>query len=148
MPSLLEEHQPDPIDIAVGARIRMRRKVLGVSQQGLADVLGVTFQQVQKYERGTNRVSASMLVKIARRLDCTVASLVGEDIGAVDNSLAPTLAVPGALELVEAFARIEDVQVRRRALELLTALANEDARETSVSRVKRGRPAALARARR
>ena len=148
MSSVLEDHQPDPIDIAVGARIRMRRKVLGVSQQGLADVLGVTFQQVQKYERGTNRVSASMLVKIARRLDCTVASLVGEDIGAVDNSLAPTLAVPGALELVEAFARIEDVQVRRRALELLTALANEDAREANVSRVKRGRPAASARARR
>ncbi|MEI9965437.1 MAG: helix-turn-helix transcriptional regulator [Caulobacteraceae bacterium] len=75
-------------------------------------MLGVTFQQVQKYERGTNRVSASMLVKIARRLDCTVASLVGEEGGVVDDSLAPTLAVPGALELVGAFARIQDVQVR------------------------------------
>ena len=85
-----------------------------------------------------------MLVKIARRLDCTVASLVGEEGGPVDDSLAPTLAVPGALELVEAFARIEDVQVRRRALELLTALANEDTRETAVAgrAGRRGRAAA------
>lgn len=144
MSNTLEDHQPDPIDIAVGARIRMRRKMLGVSQQGLADVLGVTFQQVQKYERGTNRVSASMLVKIARRLDCTVASLVGEEGGPVDDSLAPTLAVPGALELVDAFARIEDAQVRRRALELLTALAHEDTRDVrrgAAARVgRRGRP--------
>jgi transcriptional regulator with XRE-family HTH domain len=136
--SVFEDHQPDPIDIAVGARIRMRRKMLGVSQQGLADVLGVTFQQVQKYERGTNRVSASMLVKIARRLDCTVASLVGEEAGVVDDSLAPTLAVPGALELVDAFARIEDAQVRRRALDLLTALAVDDpGRAASVGRAER-----------
>ena len=90
-----------------------------------------------------------MLVKIARRLDCTVASLVGEEGGIVDDSLAPTLAVPGALELVGAFARIQDVQVRRRALARLTALANEDTRETSAPRGRRGRPpAAAARARR
>jgi transcriptional regulator with XRE-family HTH domain len=101
----------------------MRRKQLGVSQQGLAEGLDVTFQQVQKYERGTNRVSASMLVKIARRLDCTVASLVGEDAGPVDNSLAPTLAVPGALGLVNSFAQIRDSQVRRRILDLVTVLA-------------------------
>ena len=147
MSEVFENHQPDPIDIAVGARIRMRRKMLGVSQQGLAEVLGVTFQQVQKYERGTNRVSASMLVKIARRLDCTVASLVGEEGGVVDDSLAPTLAVPGALELVEAFARIEDAQVRRRALELLTALAaDEEHRGLPASTRRRGRPPGVKRA--
>ena len=56
---------PDPIDVAVGARIRNRRLWLGLSQTQLADALGVTFQQVQKYERGANRVSASMLVKSA-----------------------------------------------------------------------------------
>jgi transcriptional regulator with XRE-family HTH domain len=63
---------PDPIDVEVGARIRVRRKYLSLSQSALAEALGLTFQQVQKYERGANRVSASMLVKIATRLDTTV----------------------------------------------------------------------------
>lgn len=115
----------DPIDIAVGARIRMRRQSLKVSQSSLGDALGITFQQVQKYERGTNRVSASMLVKIARRLDCTVASLIGEDSGSVDDELAPRLAIPGALDLLDAFSKIESSQTRRRLLDLLTSLAGE-----------------------
>ncbi len=68
---------PDPIDVAVGAHIRIRRRWLGFSQTKLADALGITFQQVQKYERGANRVSASMLVKIAAKLETTVAALVG-----------------------------------------------------------------------
>ncbi len=101
----------------------MRRKSLDISQQGLAQVLGVTFQQVQKYERGTNRVSASMLVRIARRLDCTVASLVGEESGPVDDSLAPTLAFPGALELLGSYVRIPDAQLRRRVVDLMESLA-------------------------
>src|SRR5580692_10124503 len=70
---------PDPIDVAVGARVRIRRRWLGLSQTQLANALGITFQQVQKYERGANRVSASMLVKIAAKLETTVAALVGED---------------------------------------------------------------------
>ena len=88
-----------------------------------------------------------MLVKIARRLDCTVASLVGEEGGPVDDSLAPTLAVPGALELVDAFARIEDPQVRRRALELLTALASDEPGKSSgpTQIGRRGRPPAAVR---
>jgi transcriptional regulator with XRE-family HTH domain len=122
-------HQADPIDIAVGARIRMRRKTLKVSQGALADTLGITFQQVQKYERGANRVSASMLVKIARRLDCTVASLIGEDGGSVDDRLAPRLAVPGALDLLSAFARIERSETRRRVLDLISVLAGGSAEE-------------------
>jgi transcriptional regulator with XRE-family HTH domain len=116
-------HHADPIDIAVGARIRMRRKVLKVSQGALASALGITFQQVQKYERGANRVSASMLVKIARRLDCTVASLIGEDGGSVDDGIAPRLAVPGALDLLNAFCKIENTTMRRRILDLMTVLA-------------------------
>ena len=118
------ENQPDPIDIAVGARIRMRRRHVGVSQQALADELGVSFQQVQKYERGANRVSASVLVKIARRLDCTVAALVGEESRTVDDELAPTLAAPGALVLLEAFVRIQDPQIRRKLVDLVVALAD------------------------
>ncbi len=72
----------DPTDTYVGAAIRLRRKGLGVSQGALAAHLGVSFQQVQKYERGVNRVSASMLVKTAACLDTTVAALVGETAGA------------------------------------------------------------------
>ncbi len=124
--NVTQDYQPDPIDIAVGARIRLRRKGLKVSQQALAEELGVSFQQVQKYERGSNRVSSSMLVKIARRLQCTVASLVGEEGGPVDDSLAPTMAVHVALALVEAFVRIGDAQVRRRLLDLMLSLAESE----------------------
>ena len=63
-----QQRSPNPIDLHVGGRIRMRRKVLGVSQERLAEALGLTFQQVQKYERGSNRVSASKLYEIARFL--------------------------------------------------------------------------------
>src|SRR6195952_1505577 len=66
------ERSPHPVDLHVGARIRMRRKVLGVSQEKLADELGLTFQQVQKYERGANRVSASKLYEIARSLSAPI----------------------------------------------------------------------------
>ena len=109
----------------------MRRKTLKVSQGALADTLGITFQQVQKYERGANRVSASMLVKIARRLECTVASLIGEDGGSVDDGLAPRLAIPGALDLLSAFSRIESSETRRRILELITVLAGNAAEDAS-----------------
>ena len=129
MSTVSEAHQPDPIDIAVGARIRMRRKSLKVSQGALADTLGITFQQVQKYERGANRVSASMLVKIARRLECTVASLIGEDGGSVDDGLAPRLAIPGALDLLSAFSRIENAETRRRILDLISVLAGAAAED-------------------
>ena len=67
-----EGRGPNPIDLHVGARIRMRRRLLGVSQERLAEALGLTFQQVQKYERGANRVSASKLYEIARTLQTPV----------------------------------------------------------------------------
>lgn len=64
----MTEHAPDPVDVHVGARVRLLRKRLGVTQQALADAIGLTFQQVQKYERGQNRISASVLHRIARAL--------------------------------------------------------------------------------
>lgn len=70
---------PDPIDVEVGQRLRALRRVAGVTQAALADALCLSFQQVQKYERGLNRISASMLVKSARALGATVAHLVGEE---------------------------------------------------------------------
>src|ERR1700712_2541885 len=100
---------PDPIDVEVGARIRVRRKYLSLSQSALADALGLTFQQVQKYERGANRVSASMLVKIAPKLETTVGALVGEnDADRHSHEVYQKLASPGALDLLEAYVRMPD----------------------------------------
>ena len=119
---------PDPIDVEVGARIRIRRRLLSVSQQELAQALDLTFQQVQKYEKGVNRVSASMLVRIARRLDTTVAALVGEDEAAVAERPAAEvyqrLAAPGALELLEAYAALPDGETKRAIVRLMKAIAS------------------------
>ncbi len=114
---------PDPIDVAVGARIRIRRRWLGFSQTQLANALGITFQQVQKYERGANRVSASMLVKIASKLETTVAALVGEDGQApVEAIIYAQLATPGATELLAASAQISDGEARRALLTITDGL--------------------------
>jgi len=116
---------PDPIDVAVGARVRIRRRWLGLSQTQLANALGITFQQVQKYERGANRVSASMLVKIAAKLETTVAALVGEDGSApVEAIIYAQLATPGATDLLAAFANIDEGEARRALLTLAQALGS------------------------
>ena len=72
------DHVSNPLDIALGARIRVRRKSLGLSQDDLAVQVGLTFQQIQKYERGANRVSFSRLVEIARTLKCRAQDLIGD----------------------------------------------------------------------
>jgi len=111
---MAKEPGPDPIDVVVGARLRIRRRWLGMSQTQLANALGITFQQVQKYEKGTNRVSASMLVRAAQTLKTTVAALVGEDGGdTVDAAIMQGLTVAGAQELLAAFAEITDADARR-----------------------------------
>jgi transcriptional regulator with XRE-family HTH domain len=117
---------PGPLDLNVGARIRLRRKALGITQSELAQALGLTFQQVQKYERGVNRVSASVLVKIAQRLDCPVAYLLGEEGGGAAEAIAPSIMVtPGAVELLEIYARIPDRRARAALLSVAKALACE-----------------------
>ncbi len=122
---------PDPIDVAVGARVRIRRRWLGLSQTQLANALGITFQQVQKYERGANRVSASMLVKIAAKLETTVAALVGEDGSApVEAIIYAQLATPGATDLLAAFAKISDGDARRAVLTIAQALTGEASART------------------
>ncbi len=95
------------------ARIRLQRKVVGISQGALADALGITFQQVQKYERGTNRISASMLVRSARRLDCSVGALVGEEGGLPEDALALIAMSPPLMELMEAFAVVRSGRMQR-----------------------------------
>jgi transcriptional regulator with XRE-family HTH domain len=123
---------PDPIDVGVGARIRIRRQALGMSQVGLAEQLGVSFQQVQKYERGSNRISASMLVRTARALNCPPSQLIGEDPegGGFDQDqdhagaaeLLSLVAAHGAADLLRAFARVPDSQTRSAVISIVRGL--------------------------
>jgi len=115
---------PDPVDFAIGARVRARRRQLDLSQGDLAEALGVSFQQVQKYERGVNRVSGSTLVAAAAALSTTVGWLVGEEgEGAQTDDVFRALATPGALELLQAYARINAPRTRAALLALAEQLA-------------------------
>ena len=124
------EGSADPIDIAVGARIRLLRKVRGLSQQALADAAGVTFQQIQKYERGSNRVSASMLARIASTLESPVSEMFGEAgpaSGAIDQ-VAALLAEPGALELLKAYSGLPRGAPRAALVDFVRALRDHPVR--------------------
>lgn len=121
---------PDPIDVEVGAKIKTRRRLLGMSQDTLADKLGVTFQQVQKYEKGTNRVSASRLVVIANTLGLPPSyffSAETADPGLDQPSAAPELVsfigTNEGRDLNMAFAKIASTATRRKIVGLVTALA-------------------------
>ncbi len=129
---------PNPIDKHVGARVRMRRIMLGYSQERLAESLGVTFQQVQKYEKGTNRIGASRLQEISKTLQAPPAFFFeGAPTGDVPTEMGfredPSaayvtdfLSTAEGLQLNKAFARIKDAKVRRRILELVMSLAPPD----------------------
>ncbi|MEQ8398940.1 helix-turn-helix transcriptional regulator [Thalassobaculum sp.] len=124
---------PNPVDVHVGVRIRLRRTLLGMSQERLGDALGLTFQQVQKYERGANRVGASRLFDLARALQVPVGFFF-DDLAdaAVDGQHPPTSATPAddpmqqreTIELVRAFYRIPDPTARRRLYELTRSIAD------------------------
>jgi transcriptional regulator with XRE-family HTH domain len=130
------DHVSNPLDIALGARIRVRRKSLGLSQDDLAVQVGLTFQQIQKYERGTNRVSFSRLVEIARTLKCRVQDLIGDlDVeGEVSDQVAAEavqLKETGALELIRAYSSIRSLGRRRVVVSLAQTLAKEDEPEVA-----------------
>lgn len=102
---------PDPMDVALGAAVRIRRRTIGLSQEALANQCGVSFQQIQKYENGANRISFSRLVQIAKALRCRVVDLMdvldapeGETQGEVD--VLSRMRTPGALELLAAFEQL------------------------------------------
>jgi transcriptional regulator with XRE-family HTH domain len=134
-----QERTPNPVDLHVGARIRMRRKLLGVSQERLAEQLNLTFQQVQKYERGANRVSASKLYEIARALEApvsyffegladTTAASTGAELGG--EYVHDLVMTPEGMELAAVFPRIRRGRIRRKVLDLVKALAeDEDVRQ-------------------
>jgi transcriptional regulator with XRE-family HTH domain len=131
---------PNPVDLHVGARIRLRRRMQGVSQEKLADALGLTFQQVQKYERGANRVSASKLYEIAAALRAPVAYFfdgladpTGDKLDGMraaaaseESTVHSFLMTPEGLELAKLFPNIAPGLVRRRLLELVRSLADEE----------------------
>jgi transcriptional regulator with XRE-family HTH domain len=119
------------LELAIGARMRTRRRQLGLSQSDLADKLGVSFQQVQKYERGANRVAASTLVAAAVALGTTVAWLVGEESSGRDDDedVFRALARPGALEILQAFNAINDAPARMALLALVREMAASHAAE-------------------
>jgi transcriptional regulator with XRE-family HTH domain len=138
MNELPESRLPNPVDLHVGARIRMRRRMQGVSQERLAEALGLTFQQVQKYERGANRVSASKLYDIAATLRAPVSYFFEglsdpsedgaepSDSGADEQTVHAFLMTSEGLELARCFTRLPRGRVRRRFLELIRAISGDD----------------------
>ena len=128
---------PSPVDVHVGARLRIRRTLLGMSQTTLGEAIGLTFQQMQKYEKGTNRISASRLFDLARVLDVPIEYFFGDMPAEAMGSLAgkrrsraeqppshdlDPMAKRETLELVRAYYRITDPKVRKRLFELTKAL--------------------------
>ena len=128
---------PNPIDKHVGSRVRMRRMMLGMSQTKLGDELGITFQQVQKYEKGTNRMGASRLQHISHILEVPVPfffegapHLAGQPKGN-GNVQSPAhvsefLATSDGLALTKAFMRIKEQRLRRRIVDLVEEIVGDD----------------------
>jgi transcriptional regulator with XRE-family HTH domain len=127
---------PNHVDRHVGSRVRLRRMLLGLSQEKLGQALGLTFQQVQKYEKGTNRIGASRLQQIAQFLKVDISYLFEGLSGEKQSSgfaeegtafVMDFLNSSEGLQLNRAFARIKDARVKRRLIALINALANIEA---------------------
>ena len=132
------EGGPNPVDVHVGSRVRLRRTLLGMSQEKLGEAIGLTFQQVQKYERGANRVGASRLFDLSRVLDVPVGFFfeeMSDDVAASSPAQRPGYDRPPpeqeldpmvkreTLELVRAYYKIDEPSVRKRLFEMTKALA-------------------------
>jgi transcriptional regulator with XRE-family HTH domain len=124
-PTKSPSKSPSDADRRIGRRIRLRRLSRGLSQEALASMLGLTFQQVQKYERGTNRISAGRLDEIARVLRVPVAVFYdGEDAGEqADSPALALMATSQGMRLFRAFGAIGSPELRRKALEMLEVVA-------------------------
>ena len=138
---MMAKKAPNPIDKHVGSRVRMRRMMLAMSQEKLGDALGLTFQQVQKYEKGTNRIGASRLQQISHILQVPVsfffdgAPIIAGMPRAEGVSEAPSpayvsdfLATSDGLALTKAFMRIDDSKLRRRIVDLVEEIAGSGKR--------------------
>jgi transcriptional regulator with XRE-family HTH domain len=131
----MPKKQANPIDAQVGNRVRIRRMLIGMSQERLGDLLGLTFQQVQKYEKGVNRIGAGRLYEVARILNVPI-DFFYEGLGAANQPGAgEDAAAPPVMEFVSsgeglqlslAFMKIKDTKVRKRVLDLVKSLAEEE----------------------
>jgi len=131
---------PDPIDVTIGSRLRLRRLAMGFSQETLARALGITFQQIQKYERGTNRIFASRLFHLARVLRVPVGyffqGLATDGTAAADSTPSATgfsedgmgdlLSRNDSLKLIQAYNKISDPGVRRQIYALVKSVGEQD----------------------
>jgi transcriptional regulator with XRE-family HTH domain len=133
---------PDPIDISIGSRLRLRRLAMGFSQETLAKSLGITFQQIQKYERGTNRIFASRLFRLAQVLRVPVgyffqgqppqgAASVAEDANGgafapAEEAVHDLLGKSDTLKLIQAYNKIRDPGVRRQVYALVRSVGEHD----------------------
>lgn len=125
---------PAPTDVYVGSRIRLRRNMLGLSQEKLGEQLGITFQQIQKYEKGTNRVGASRLQAISEILDVPVSYFFEEAPGTRtsegfregDNNFMDFCSSNEGIQLLRAFTNIKDPKVRRKLIDLAKALSEDE----------------------
>jgi transcriptional regulator with XRE-family HTH domain len=131
-------HGPHPVDVHVGSRVRLRRTMVGMSQEKLGDAIGLTFQQVQKYERGTNRMGASRLYQVSCVLDVPVEFFfegftlsetagVGETASLSEGPATPYEAPElkrESIELVRIYQSIDDAAIRRRLFDLARAIAD------------------------
>ena len=128
------QSKPDPIDVHVGSRVKLRRTLLGMSQDKLGKALGLTFQQIQKYERGANRIGSSRLFRISKILEVPV-SFFFDEMAAGTYTRTPGLSEGGkpeyqdnelarreTLELVRAYYRITNEKIRRRMFDLVKAV--------------------------
>lgn len=137
---MMAKKAPNPIDKHVGARVRMRRMMLSMSQEKLGNSLGLTFQQVQKYEKGTNRIGASRLQQISHILQVPVAFffegapvIAGSRTDGMSEAPSPAyvsdfLATSDGLALTKAFMRIADSKLRRRIVDLVEQIATAEKR--------------------
>jgi transcriptional regulator with XRE-family HTH domain len=135
---MMAKKAPNPIDKHVGSRVRMRRMMLSMSQEKLGDALGLTFQQVQKYEKGTNRIGASRLQQISHILQVPVAFFFeGAPSGSTSHTdgmkeapspayVSDFLATSEGLALTKAFMRIKEAKLRRRIVDLVEEIAGEN----------------------
>jgi len=127
-------NNPDPIDIHVGSRIRMQRRIMGMSQTDLGDATGVTFQQIQKYENGKNRVSSSRLQQFSALLKVPASFFFDGALGVETKTrkrgesdyLVELCNTPGGLELAKAFNAITDRQTRWKLANLVAAIAESE----------------------
>ena len=126
------------IDIEIGSRVRMRRISIGMSQEKLGDMLGLTFQQVQKYEKGMNRISVARLVEIAKILGVDIHFFfngIKADLGFAEDSapsyVADVMGTPEGLQLVRNFTSIKNPKIRKSIVQLVASLASQDESERS-----------------